>query len=130
MEIIKEKKTVKIDPELKETIKTLVEEESQVIIHLCLNSSSQGRMRIWKSTFLIPKHSGKKSQLVHSENIGIYPNWSPCVKGKNYCILIFKGLPKDCSVFDLIEEIPEPGGFIIYNIPRNNSDVYHLEINY
>ena len=35
MEIIKEKKTVKIDPELKETIKTLAEEESQVIIHLC-----------------------------------------------------------------------------------------------
>ena len=130
MEIIKEKKTVKIDPELKETIKTLSEEESQVIIHLCLNYSSQGRMRIWKSTFLVPHHSGKKSQLVHSENIGIYPNWSPCVKGKNYCTLIFKGLPKDCSIFDLIEEIPEPDGFIIHNIRRNNSDVYHLEINY
>ena len=60
MEIIKEKKTVKIDPELKETIKTLAEEESQVIIHLCLNYSSQGRMRIWNSTFLVPHHSGKK----------------------------------------------------------------------
>ena len=62
--------------------------------------------------------------------IGIYPNWSPCIIGKNYCTLIFKGLPKDCSIFDLIEEIPEPDGFIIHNIRRNNSDVYHLEINY
>ena len=64
MEIIKEKKTVKIDPELKETIKTLAEEESQVIIHLCLNYSSQGRMRIWKSTFLIPHNKGDKIKLV------------------------------------------------------------------
>jgi hypothetical protein len=38
------------------------------------------------------------------------------------------GLPKKCTVFDLIEEIPEPGGFYIPNIQRNNSDVYHLEI--
>jgi len=30
----------------------------------------------------------------------------------------------------MVEEIPEPGGFYIPNIQRNNLDVYHLEINY
>jgi hypothetical protein len=42
--------------------------------------------------------------------------------------LIFSALPKDCSHFDLIEEIPEPGEFRVSNISRNKSDVYHLII--
>jgi hypothetical protein len=31
-------------------------------------------------------------------------------------------------MFDLIEEIPEPGGFYFPNIQRNNWDVYNLQI--
>ena len=42
--------------------------------------------------------------------------------------LIFTGLPKDCNYFDLFEKIPEPGGFLVKNIKRNNSDVYFIEI--
>jgi hypothetical protein len=37
-------------------------------------------------------------------------------------------LPKNCDSFDLIERIPEPGGFIYTNIKRNKTDVYHLVI--
>ena len=33
-----------------------------------------------------------------------------------------------CKVFDLIEEIPESGGFKIYDIRRNKSDVYRVDI--
>ena len=32
------------------------------------------------------------------------------------------------DVFDLIEEIHEPGGFKIYGIRRNKSDVYRVDI--
>ena len=42
--------------------------------------------------------------------------------------LIFSGLPKHCKLFDMVENIPEPGGFVFENIVRNNSDVYLLEI--
>jgi hypothetical protein len=31
-------------------------------------------------------------------------------------------------VFDLVEEIPQPGGFVIKNIRRNETDVYHIDI--
>ena len=130
MEIVKEPKKVTIDPELKNAIQTLVEEESQVIIHLHLHFTDFNTIRIWKSTFLLPHNNGEKIYLVHADNISFYPEWTICRAGETVCTLIFKGLPKDCSVFDMVEEIPEPGGFYIPNIQRNNSDVYHLEINY
>ncbi len=126
MEIITEPKKVIIDPEIKEAIQTLVQEESQVIIHLHFNFIEFTTIRIWKSTFLIPQNKGERVNLVHAENISFYPEWTFCRKGETACTLIFKGLPKDCTMFDLMEEIPEPGGFYFPNIQRNNSDVYHL----
>ena len=130
MEIDIEPKKVTIAPELKNDIKILVEEESQVIIHLHLHFSNFSTIRIWKSTFLLPHINGKKINLVHADNISFYPEWTLCRAGETVCTLIFKGLPKDCTIFDLAEEIPEPGGFYISNIHRNNSDVYHLQISY
>jgi hypothetical protein len=130
MEIIIKPNEVKIAPELKNAVDTLAEEESQVIIHLHLDFVELSTIRIWRSTYLIPHTKGDKVNLVHAENISFYPEWTFCRTGETVCTLIFKGLPKDCTVFDMIEEIPEPGGFYIPNIQRNNSDVYHLEINY
>jgi hypothetical protein len=43
-------------------------------------------------------------------------------------LLIFAGLSKAVKVFDLVEEIPQPGGFVIKNIRRNETDVYHIDI--
>ena len=39
----------------------------------------------------------------------------------------FSGLPRSCTSFDLIERIPEPGGFEVRNIGRNKTDVYEVE---
>jgi hypothetical protein len=130
MEIDIEPKKVTIDTELKNAIKNLVEEESQVRIHLHLHFSNFSTIRIWKSTFLKPHFKGEKVNLVHADNISFYPEWTLCRAGETVCTLIFKGLPKDCTIFDLTEEIPEPGGFHISNIKRNNSDVYHLTIDF
>jgi hypothetical protein len=130
LEIVEEPKKVIIAPELKDFIKNKTEEESQVIIHLYLNFSGFSKIRIWKSTFLIPHKSEKKINFVHAENISLYPDWTYCKKGEKICTIIFRGLPKDCTEFDLFEEIPEPGGFYIPNIKRNNLDVYHLKVNY
>ena len=104
MEIIKEPKKVTIDPELKNAIQTLVEEESQVIIHLHLHFSDFSTIRIWKSTFLLPHNNGGKINLVHADNISFYPDWTICRTGETVCTLIFKGLPN--SFLQQFAEIP------------------------
>ena len=42
--------------------------------------------------------------------------------------LIFSGLPKDCKLFDFVEEIPQEGGFLVTDIDRNESDVYTIKL--
>jgi transposase-like protein len=108
-----------------------IKEESQVTIHFKYTGSMWGdKIRIWKSTFLHAKGSSHRSSLVHVENISVHPTWTHVSAGETINFtLIFSGLPKDCEYFDLIEDIPEPGGFIINDIKRNNSDVYHFTMN-
>ena len=105
-----------------------IKEESQVTIHFKYTGSMWGdKIRIWKSTFLHAKGSSHRSSLVHVENISVHPTWTHVSEGETINFtLIFSGLPKDCEYFDLIEDIPEPGGFVINDIKRNNSDVYHF----
>jgi hypothetical protein len=43
-------------------------------------------------------------------------------------LLIFEALPKGCNIFDLVEDIPQPGGFFVSDIMRNATDVYHVHI--
>jgi hypothetical protein len=113
-----------------ETLKKLkVQEEKQVIIHVNISAEPYCAIRIWQSTFLIPKGSSKHCKLIHSENIGIYPDWVNLGQsGKGNFTLIFEGLPSDCTVFDLVEVIPEPNGFIVKDITRNDLDVYQVNI--
>ena len=125
--IIKPEK-VEIDPKLKNEIKSLCEEECQVVVHCSILIPYPLRLRIWKSTHLISHNNNKQSVLVHAENISFHPQWTNCYEGIYDFTLFFKGLPKDCTVFDLFEDIPEPGGFFKKNIERNKSDVYHIKV--
>ena len=121
--------TVKVDHEAVTEILSQIQEENTVIVHCTYNSDFGGSIRIWKSTFLIAKPSGERSRLLHAENITIAPVWTPTPAGKKFRFtLIFSGLPKDCEFFDLLEDIPESGGFFISNIKRNKQDVYHVNI--
>jgi hypothetical protein len=119
----KVKPQIKIDAETLTQLK--VQEEQQVIIHGNVTHFRNGSIRIWQSTFLIPRGSTEHCKLIHAENIAIYPAWSFLGEsGKRNFTLIFEGLPADCTVFDLIEVIPESGGFEVRNITRNEQDVY------
>ncbi|MBL7835156.1 MAG: hypothetical protein JNK18_14450 [Cyclobacteriaceae bacterium] len=86
-------------------------------------------IRIWRSTFLIDRVSGSRAKLVHAENISYAPVWT-YIPGKQLYtfLLIFSALPKDCKVFDLMEDIPQAGGFFVSGISRNEQDVYHVTI--
>ena len=122
-------KTVSIDPKIKKELKSLCEEEGQVIIHCRIFTSHTELLRIWKNTYLVPHCNPKKlSLLTHAENITFYPQWTRCKGGYYNFSLFFKRLPKDCEAFDLIEDIPESGGFFKKNIKRNKSDVYKIEL--
>ncbi len=86
-------------------------------------------IRIWKSTFLLDATSGAHSSLLHAENISIAPQWTIIPDGQHFTfLLIFSGLPKSCVQFDLKEEIPQPGGFHVRGIRRNETDVYHITL--
>lgn len=120
-----------ISKEILESLHTKIDEEKQVIVHCCFPASPYlgNLIRIWSSTFLIDKHSSHRSKLLHAENISIYPEWTPVPFMKDFWFtLIFSGLPKDCTVFDFQEVIPEEGGFFVKSIKRNSSDIYRIKI--
>lgn len=120
---------VKVDQEAVTEILSQIQEENTVIVHCTYNSIFGGSIRIWKSTFLVAKPSGERSKLLHAENITFAHVWTPTPAGKRFRFtLIFSGLSKDCEFFDLLEDIPESGGFFIPNIKRNKNDIYQVNI--
>ncbi|WP_237563177.1 hypothetical protein [Algoriphagus kandeliae] len=122
---------IELDSEFKQMAEEYAIQEQQVIVHCRFYPSIfySPRLRIWPSTFLRPKGSSKPSKLLQAFNISFYPDWKEIHPHNPHDFtLIFEGLPKDCLVFDLIEEIPEPGGFCVRDIKRNHSDVYHIRV--
>ena len=111
-----------IDPELLE--------DSYVYVHCSFPIPTPDMLiRIWKTTFLKDCHSPGQSQLIHAENISYAPEWTIIPdKGIYSFLLIFSALPKSCILFDLVEEIPQPGGFLVKSIKRNKTDVYRINI--
>lgn len=109
---------------------TDVLEESHVYVHCYFNNTSTNLLiRIWKSTYLIDKASAHRSKLVHAENISYAPEWTQVPPNAPFqFLLIFEALPKGCEIFDLLEDIPQPGGFYVSSIMRNKKDVYHVHI--
>jgi hypothetical protein len=125
------KPKVEIDPKLLKKLQECTQEEGQVIVH-CISGGSlfyDSYVRIWKSTFLFDQGSDHVCDLVHVENISLAPEWMVVPAGTiAHYSLIFSGLPKDCTIFDLEEIIPQSGNFSAKNIKRNSSDVYYVRL--
>lgn len=130
--IIKEVPVTK--PEVGTEILTSIDphtlEDSHIYVHCHYkNEYDEMFIRVWRSTFLIDRTSNARAQLIHAENISIAPVWTIIPGKMEYTfLLIFSSLPKDCNVFDLIEDIPQSGGFHVSGITRNQQDVYHVTI--
>ena len=105
-------------------------EDSYVYVHCHVANNWQDTLiRIWRTTYLVDHSSASRSKLVHAENITFAPQWTMIADcGKYTFLLIFSALPKSCTRFDLLEEIPQPGGFAVKDILRNTNDVYHVDI--
>lgn len=119
-----------VDVEVLSSIDPLALEDSFVYVHCYFDNPGEGALiRIWNSTFLVDSGSTAKSKLVHAENISFAPQWTLIPDFTMYSfLLIFTALPKSCTQFDLIEQIPQTGGFHVKNIHRNQQDVYHINI--
>jgi hypothetical protein len=120
----------KIDIEALSAISPAALEDSFVYVHCYYNNPHQDMLiRVWSTTFLIDKATGGRSKLLHAENISIAPQWTQIPDGTMYSfLLIFEGLSRSCKQFDLVEDIPQPGGFKVKDIFRNDADVYHIDI--
>jgi len=120
---------VDISPDLLSELKELVQEAGQVVIHCIQTTPGPTYIRIWPTTYLYDQHSDHVSELVHAENITYFPQWKPVDAGENHFTLIFSGLPKSCIVFDLLEHCDnQAGAFRVLSIPRNETDVYYVQI--
>ena len=123
---------IEIDPDILRKFREQTQEEGQVIVH-CVSMDTQGwgmHIRIWPTTYLFDHGSDHRSEMVHTENIVLAPNWQflePTQK-LNYS-LVFTGLPKTCSTFDLIEFGVGQNCFSALNIARNETDVYYIKLN-
>ncbi|SKC87140.1 hypothetical protein [Ohtaekwangia koreensis] len=120
----------KVDTDVLSSIAPEFLEDSFVYVHCYFENDSKDMLiRIWRTTYLIDRSSNSRSDLVHVENISFAPLWTLIPDNTTYnFLLIFSALPKSCTHFDLIEEIPQPGGFFVKNIQRNEKDVYHIDI--
>jgi|JI10StandDraft_1071094.scaffolds.fasta_scaffold1731991_1 hypothetical protein len=130
--IIKEIPIVK--PEIGTEVLTSIDPnsltDSYVYVHCHYqNEFDEMFIRVWRTTFLIDRTSDSRAQLVHAENISYAPQWT-FIPGKQLYtfLLIFSALPKNCKTFDLVEDIPQAGGFHVSGIGRNEQDVYHVTI--
>lgn len=119
-----------IDLEALFSVHPELQTDSHIYVHCHFNTSSdEVLIRIWLTTFLVDQNSSARSKLVHVENITYAPHWTLVPPNYQYnFLLIFESLPKSCVVFDLIEDIPQPGGFVINSISRNKKDVYHIDL--
>ena len=119
-----------IDVEVLESISAETLHDGYVYVHCHFHNDWQDALiRIWKTTFLIDRVSGSRSKLIHVENISFAPVWTMIADQRTHTfLLIFEALPKSCKLFDLVEEISQPGGFHVENIHRNPTDVYHIDL--
>jgi hypothetical protein len=119
-----------VDGEVLAAINPSTLEDSFVYVHCYFeNQSDDMLIRIWRSTYLMDRASASRSELIHVENISYAPMWTMIPKKGTFSfLLIFSALPKDCLVFDLLEDIPQAGGFFVQGIKRNELDVYHVDI--
>ena len=119
----------RLDQQLREELCTAVEERGQVTVHCSFTAGMFDCIRIWPTTYLVCQHSGHRSPLLLADGIPLAPTWLPVPAGQPvHFTLLFAGLPQHCVLFDLVEEIADPGGFHVSSILRNGMDVYRVDL--
>ena len=126
------KPKVDISPSILDQIQSRTEEQGQVVLHFIFRNFMPWAtmIRIWPTCFLFDQDSDHVSELIHVENVTMYPTWQDVPPmTETFFTLIFTGLPKSCTRFDFEEHCTsEAGEFFCKGIERNEVDVYYLSI--
>lgn len=66
-----------VETEVLTSIDPGILEDAHVYVHCYFkNDLDEMLIRVWRSTFLIDKASGSRSELIHAENISFAPQWT------------------------------------------------------
>jgi len=116
-----------LSPQVKELI--TMDEERVTIVHCRHFIPHPSSARIWPTTYLI-ENNGTTRGLLHAIDIVFAPKrWLYHLYAEYiYFTLIFERLSDDCVSFHLEEIIQEPNGFISDETPRNENDIYQVEL--
>ncbi len=115
--------SIQINPALLSEIRQ-DRKRSTILWCMCVNFTNADMcMRVWPGTCLV-QENGVRKKLIQAYGISLYPDWQIIQQGAICFTLVFEGLDKDCRKFDLVEDIPEPGGFLVKDFERNELDVY------
>jgi hypothetical protein len=121
--------TVKLDKLLKLKLLKKFEEEGNAIMHCACKIPGNGKIRISRFTVLFDLDNGRCIRMLHALNIPIAPKWKNIKTETTLTFtLIFAPLPKNCTLFDLVEHNHSSNGLNFTGIKRNNQDVYFLSI--
>jgi hypothetical protein len=115
-----------VAPALREELLAGVDERGQVTVRCRIDHG--GHVRIWRSTYLVCRTTGHRSELLHADGITLAPMWMAVPPAGLCFTLVFSPLPPACGVFDLIEVVDGAGGFSVHGIARNAQDLYHVVI--
>jgi hypothetical protein len=115
-----------VEPALREELLAAVDERGQVTVRCRIDHG--GHVRIWRSTYLVCRTTGHRSELLHADGITLAPMWMAVPPAGLCFTLVFSPLPPACGVFDLIEVVDGAGGFAVHGIARNAQDLYHVVI--
>jgi len=123
------KSKIQVDRKIIEKTLEDTQVEKQVIVHcLYTDKNNNWQIQICKTTYLYDRDSSHKSKLITAYNITVEPIWQDYRAGMTTKFtLVFSGLPKSCTSFDLFEET-DGGEFYSKKITRNNMDVYTVNI--
>ena len=104
-------------------------EQGTTILHCHIRYPQ--RLQICKSTYLRQNSGGDKS-LIHAEGISVEPEWTVVTKRNYIFTLVFEGLDKECTSFEMIEDEPlnNPfeSNFYVEPTSRNSTDVYNVKV--
>lgn len=110
-------------------------EEGHTVIHCTYISSYKyingGWVTIWPTTYLVHPETKERLQMLFAYNIPVVPvkHYFQQAGQKLRFTLIFPKLPENWSSFHLHEVTLQNTGFIIRNIPKQNSGVHVVTIN-
>jgi hypothetical protein len=123
----------KIHPTTRTHLQDQFPEDGQTLIHCSYVSKEMyvngGWVNIYPTTYL-QSDTGSMISMLDAQSIPLAPEkyyFTRCGQLKQFTLL-FPKTPADWQTFDLIEKTNTGNGFVVKQIPVNDSGIYHVHL--